>query len=434
MRDFLRFLLRPGVFIAVVGIFVLAAAAVLWQGMSVPSRHLAFERKKPVGRAAFSAALPESSKPDPVITRARLCMANFGFEKVHDARMEAVVKQVDHALLQAMLRCNLPLEEAVAEKTELRHKNTGQYLFQRIRLTVGEDPLPFITSLREALNTWAEGAEVVRAGSGPEALWTINAKGAVTHELVLTSAPHSSPVPETAGKSGGIPGNRLSGEPARFAIVIDDMGEDVSAVRTLARLPFPVTIAVLPRSSRARKVAETGHLAGLEILVHQPAEPRNYPKANPGPNALLVSLPDQEIEARVRDSLTRVPYAVGMNNHMGSRFTSDKRAAAAMLRPLRERGFFALDSLTYPGSVLYAEAARQGIPALRRDVFLDAAPGKAYALRQLQKAEKIALEKGRAVAIGHPFPDTLAALKEWGAMRNAQVELVRLSDLLFTKE
>lgn len=430
MRNFLRFLSRPEVFIAIIGILVLCAAAVLWRGMAVSPQP---EKAGPAARGSLHATLPESTKTDAVVTRALLGMADLAFEEPFDARLEDAAKQADFALVQAMLRCDMPLEGAVIEKTEFRHVDSGVYHFQRIRLDVGEDRLPFLTCLHDALRAWAEGASVARADGGPEALWTINVNGVVTHELVLTSGPRPEPHPEKGEGPGRVLRRRSPGEPARLVIVIDDIGEDMNAARTLARLPFPVTFAVWPRSTHARAAAETGHAAGLEILIHQPTEPMKYPEMNPGPNALFVSLSDREIESRVRDSLTRVPYAMGMNNHMGSRFTRDRRAAAAMLRPLREHGFFVLDSLTHPASVLYAEASRLGIPALKRDVFLDAASGKDNVLRQLRKAENIALVAGRAVAIGHPLPDTLAALKEWDAMRNAQVELVRLSDLLFQK-
>lgn len=433
MRNFLRFLSRPGAFIAIIGILVLCVAAFLWRGMAVSPQPQMPEKAGLADRGTTLATLPESTKTDAVVTRALLGMADLAFEEPFDTRMEDAAKQTDFALVQAMLRCNVPLEGAVIEKTEFRHADSCVYHFQRIRLNVGEDHLPFLTNLHDALRAWAEGANLAKADGGSEALWTINVNGVITHELVLTSASRPEPCPGKGDSPGRVLRRRSPGEPARLVLVIDDMGEDMNAARTLARLSFPVTFAVWPRSTHARAAAETGHAAGLEILIHQPTEPMKYPEMKPGPNALFVSLSDQEIESRVRDSLTRVPHAVGMNNHMGSRFTRDRRAAAAMVRPLREHGFFVLDSLTHPASVLYAEASSQGIPALKRDVFLDATSGRDNVLRQLRKAENIALVAGRAVAIGHPLPDTLAALKEWDAIRNPQVELVRLSDLLFQK-
>lgn len=424
MRNVLRFLARPGVFIAVVGIIVCVCAAGLWGGMT----------SRTSGHAASSGEVQDIN---PAIARALLSMAHLAYEEPFEGHLEDSVKQTDFALLQAMLRNDMPLKDARVEKTELRHNNAESYHFQRVRLTVGSDPAPFVAHLRESLDAWAENTVLSRSGpekdNGAAALWHIAVNGVVTHELVLAPLPPSTTGPGKIEEPGRELRRRAPGETARLVIVIDDIGEDMGAVKTLVGLPYPVTFAIWPRSTHARKAAEQGHAAGVEILIHQPTEPMKYPEVNPGPGALFASLPDAEIEARVKDSVTRVPHAVGMNNHMGSRFTRNARAAAAMVRPLQSQGFFVLDSLTHPGSVLYAEARKQGIPALRRDVFLDSVPGKEQVLRQLRKAEKIALVAGRAVAIGHPLPGTLAALREWNARRDPQVELVRLSDLLFIR-
>lgn len=428
MRNLLRYLARPGVFIAVVGVLVIIGAAVLWGGMSVRPETAAASHGQSVSGQDNSGRMDDIN---PAITRALLSMANLAFEEPFDTYLEDAVKQADFALVQAMLRGNVPLAEAVVERTELRGSDAGPYHFQRIRITVGKDSRPFIAGLEESLRAWAENANVTRSEgtrAGGE-LWTVSVGGIETHELFLVPSPVS--LPGTGDGPGRVLRHRASGETARMVIVIDDIGEDMSAVRTLTGLPFPVTLAIWPRSTHARRAAETANAAGLECIVHQPTEPIKYPEMNPGPGALFTSLSDAEIETRVKDSLSRVPYAVGMNNHMGSKFTRDRRAVAAMVRPLRNRRFFVLDSLTHPGSVLYAEAKRQGVPALRRDVFLDSVPGKDFVLKQLYSAERIALVTGRAVAIGHPLPGTLAALKEWEARRDTQIELVRLSDLLF---
>ncbi len=425
MRKVLRFLARPGVYILFVGLLVVSAGLGLRAARSAPAAQQA-SRERP---AAPARVLPRSADRQPM-ARGLLNMAGAAYEEPLGGHLEDAVRQADFALVQAMLRCNIPLEEAHIEKAELRHAASDPYHFQRIRLTVGQDPLPFVTGLHESLRAWAENAEIVRADEEtPGSLWTIVVNGVVTHELMLASLPSAAPRPAREGP-GILLRRRAPGEEPRLAIVIDDLGEDINAARTLSRLPYPVTFAVWPRSTHARRAAEIGHAAGREIIVHQPAEPIKYPEMNPGPAALFASLPDREIEARVRDSLARVPYAAGMNNHMGSRFTQNKRAASAMARPLKDHGLYVLDSLTHPGSVLYAEARRLGIPALKRDIFLDAVPGKGNVLRQLRKAENIALVSGSAVVIGHPLPDTLAALREWGDQRDGRIELVRLSDLL----
>ncbi len=424
----MRFLGRPGIFIVIVGLIVVSAALALCSEMILPS-----SREKKDAEAQTEIVIPDTLF-SPIAcsavgtARALLNMANLAFEKPLDAGLEDTVKQTDFALVQVMLRCNMSLEDAVIEKTELRQNEAGPYNFQRLRLVVGNNPLPFVTSLHESLRAWAEKADLTKADDGSGTLWIISTGGVVTHELALASVP-SKVSGETDGP-GRILRRRAPGDAARLVIVIDDIGEDMKATALLANLPYPVTFAVWPRSTHARKAAETAHAARREVIIHQPTEPIKYPQMHPGPGALLTSFPDRMIETLVRDSLTRVPHAVGMNNHMGSRFTRDKRAASAMVRPLKDRGLFVLDSLTHPGSVLHLESARLSIPTLKRDVFLDAAPGKANVLRQLRKAEKIALVAGSAVAIGHPLPDTLAALSEWDSLRDAQIEIVRLSDLL----
>lgn len=430
MRKLLRLLGRPGAFIVLVGLIVFSAALALRSEMV-----FSFTGENRSAETQAAVHIPDSlfvpdTPPGAGIARSLLSMANLAFEEPFDTYLEDSVKQADFALAQAMLRCNLSLEDAVIEKVELRQNKTGPYNFQRLRLVVGNDPLPFLTSLHDSLRAWAEKAEISRVGDGGGNLWIISIDGVVTHELQLASVPATASG-ETDGP-GRVLRRRSPGGSARLAIVIDDIGEDMRAAAMLARLPYIVTFAVWPRSTHARKAAEIAHAAGREVIIHQPTEPLKYPEMHPGPGALYVSFTDTAIETLVRDSLMRVPYAVGMNNHMGSRFTRDKRAASAMARPLKDHGLFVLDSMTHPGSVLHREAVKLGIPTLKRDIFLDAVPGRENVLRQLRKAEKIALVTGSAVAIGHPLPDTLAVLKEWDSRRDTQVELVRLSELLFT--
>ena len=425
MQELLRLFGRPGIFIAIVGLIVVSTGLALCSEMN-STKDIEVQTEVIIPDSLFSPA----AHPGTTTARKLLNMANMAFEESLDTGLEDTVKQADFALAQAMLRCDMSLENAVIEKTELRHNKVGPYNFQRLRLVVGNDPLPFVTSLHESLRVWAEKANVSKTDGdgGTENLWIISVDDVVTHELLLTSVFLKTPV--NVEGPGRVLRRRAPGDAARLAIVIDDIGEDMRAAALLAKLAYPVTFAVWPRSTNARKVAETAHAAGREVIIHQPTEPMKYPEMHPGPGALFTSYTDVAIETLVRDSLTRVPYAVGMNNHMGSRFTRDKRAVSAMVRPLKGYGFFVLDSVTHPGSVLSVEAARLGIPTLKRDIFLDAVPGKDNVLRQLRKAEKIALVAGSAVAIGHPLSDTLAVLKEWDSHRDTQVDLVRLSDLL----
>ena len=387
-----------------------------------------------------SSGLTKERAANATIMRALVDMAGLPYEESLAAPLEENVKQADYALVQAMLRLGMRPTDTVIEKTELRHGPNGQpgtngdaYHFQRLRIPVGGDPQPFTTALRESLQAWAERAELAQVvADSTKSVWSLSVGGVQTHELVLwlakPGAPFAPVPPELRPRP--MPSLRRAGEPARLVLVMDDLGQSMPAVRRLLDLPYPVTFAIWPDSSHAREAALAAHAAGREIIVHQPMEPLGYPKVKPGPGALMAGADEAFIEEQIRKAFAKVPYAVGLNNHMGSRFTQNGAGVRAVLRVLRAKNMLALDSVTHPASQFYAEGLRHGLPTLRRDVFLDVTAKREAVLQQLRKAEKVALLTGHAVAIGHPLPETLAALQEWGRTRNTQVTLVRLMDLV----
>jgi polysaccharide deacetylase 2 family uncharacterized protein YibQ len=220
---------------------------------------------------------------------------------------------------------------------------------------------------------------------------------------------------------------------AGLAIVMDDMGEDMQAVRTLLGLRIPIAFAVWPHARYAQETALAAYDAACVVLIHQPMEAIGA-SAKPGRGALRVGVSRERLEAVFRQSLARVPYAEGLNNHMGSRFTSRLWDVRLFCEIMADSGLFVLDSVTHPGSVLYEEALAAGIPAARRDVFLDAKPGKAAVLTRLREAERLALRGKQIIAVGHPRADTLAALREWNSTRNPEVRLLSLRDCLTLPE
>ncbi len=209
-----------------------------------------------------------------------------------------------------------------------------------------------------------------------------------------------------------------------LVIVIDDLGENLSVIKSLIRLPYPVTLAIWPGASHAARAAETAHAAGRKILVHMPMQPRDS-RHTMGAFGLSVGMAEKRLSSYLRESLSRVPHAVGINNHMGSRFTSDEASVNLFCRELAAQapGFFVLDSLTLDTSVLYEQAKKYGFTAFRRDVFLDETQNKKEVLRQLDKAAELAGKNGMAVAIGHPYPTTLAALASWKGYRNPEISV-----------
>jgi len=221
------------------------------------------------------------------------------------------------------------------------------------------------------------------------------------------------------------------GDRPRAAIVIDDLGQSLSHLEQLAELDIPLSIAVIPGLPASARTVSEASRRGIEMLLHQPMEPHEAGGKNPGAGVLLASMTAKALRAQVRENLAAVPGAVGVNNHMGSRFTEDTAGLGALMAEIREHGLFWLDSRTTAGTRGPAVAQESGVPFLERDVFIDAEVSADFIRRQLRKLVEVARTRGTAVGIGHPHPETIAALRELREELLASgVTLVRASALV----
>jgi hypothetical protein len=202
----------------------------------------------------------------------------------------------------------------------------------------------------------------------------------------------------------------VSGKPA-IAIVIDDLGADISGTRRAMALPKEVTLSFLPYPEKTPELSHDGFCAGHEIILHMPMEPKG--NLDPGPNALHLDLPKEEVQRRVLWAFSRVPEADGMNNHEGSWFTSDHKALIPVMQVLAQKHLFFLDSRTTAQSKGVKLARAAGVPVAGRDVFIDDTINSGAIARQLGQIESIARNRGLVIAIGHPHHQTLAALEAW---------------------
>ena len=220
----------------------------------------------------------------------------------------------------------------------------------------------------------------------------------------------------------------LEGTP-ELALVIDDLGPPEALTARAIELPRPVTLAFLPYADGLPAMTAAARARGHEIFVHLPMEPIGSPY--PGPNAILVDLDPAELQHRLTWAFDRVPLATGVNNHMGSRATSDPETMLTVLREVRRRGLEFVDSRTSPMSVGDGLAAQLGIPHAARDVFLDNNPTADAIQHMLAGAERLARKRGYALAIGHPYPATLAVLRQWIPEAEARgLRIVRAMDLI----
>jgi polysaccharide deacetylase 2 family uncharacterized protein YibQ len=213
-----------------------------------------------------------------------------------------------------------------------------------------------------------------------------------------------------AWRKNAVPFRDLNSRPL-VAVVIDDVGLDRPHSKRAWELPGPLTISFLPYAKDLREQAKAARAKGHELMLHLPMEPTG--RADPGPNALLVSLSDAEIRQRTTAALDSFDGFVGMNNHMGSRFTAFKPGMETVLRQLKGRGLMYLDSRTTAQSVGDQVAQEMGVPSVVRHVFLDDDESLESVKKKLAEAEAVARRQGFVLAIGHPHEATLQALTEW---------------------
>ncbi len=224
-------------------------------------------------------------------------------------------------------------------------------------------------------------------------------------------------------------GNFYPGTP-RIAIIIDDIGSSRSATRRFLDIGAPLTFAVLPKLARTAELVEAIQSDGHEIMLHQPMEPLSS-HHDPGPGALYTGDSAERIHSMVLENLSNVPYATGVNNHMGSRFTACGTEMNRTLEIIRDRHLFFVDSLTSSRSKAYDTALHLGVPAASRNVFLDNIPEVAAIKKQLIELRCLAGRRGTAIGIGHPHRATAKAVA-WFAKQapEAGFSLVYASNLV----
>lgn len=218
------------------------------------------------------------------------------------------------------------------------------------------------------------------------------------------------PVPKPAWQRNAVP-VAATGQPM-IAVVIDDMGLDRTRSQRTIDLPGPLTLAYLAYAVDLASQTGSARSAGHELLVHVPMEPSSA-TTDPGTNALLTTLTPEELARRIEWNLSQFSGFVGINNHMGSKATRNRDVMALVMSALKQRGMLFLDSRTSGETVAQDVAQKAGIPALRRDVFLDHDPSPIAVRAALLNVEKVAQRQGYAIAIGHPKDATIGALSEW---------------------
>ena len=214
------------------------------------------------------------------------------------------------------------------------------------------------------------------------------------------------------------------------ALIIDDLGYDKKIAQKFAQLDVTLTFSILPHSPFQQKIARLARSKGLEIMIHMPMEPVEYPQVNPGPGTLLTSMSPDELIEQLDQNLNTLPDVKGVNNHMGSRMTSESSQMYQFFSVLKKRGLFFIDSRTTAESLGEPSARLFQVPFAQRDVFIDHYLKADFIRKQIKELIRIAKKNGEAVGIMHPHSTTLRVLQEMLPDLKNQVHLVPASKVV----
>lgn len=214
----------------------------------------------------------------------------------------------------------------------------------------------------------------------------------------------------------------------KLAIVIDDFGYRPHYENQVLAMPAQISVAVLPNAPHAREMATKAHNSGHEVLIHLPMAPLS--KQPLEKDTLRPEMSSDEIERIIREAVDKVPYAVGLNNHMGSAMTSSLFGMQKVMQALERYDLYFLDSMTIGNSQAMRAASGTGVKVIKRKVFLDDTQNEADIRRQFNHAIDLARRNGSAIAIGHPHPSTVRVLQQMVYNLPADITLVRPGSLL----
>lgn len=364
------------------------------------------------------------------------------YEEYH--RLDSVVKKLDQGVYSACFNLNVH-DEDINFVEVLQKRNNGWEWEQ----AVIEIDLPRGTSASNAVKTIRKKLSRMNLKPEPDVKYVkIKGKNAIkvfyqdllTHTLIFATKSDNRSVAEkvernkktdsTPNKNNEkrIPEEAV--EKPKVAIIIDDFGQNIEQAECFLSLKFPVTLSVLPFLPHSKDVAELAHKNGAPVMLHLPMQPAGWPNVNPGPGALMIDMGEHDIRSGVLNALKGVPYAVGVNNHMGSKFTEDVLRMGWMLSELKKRNLLYIDSITSTRSRGYYLASKMGVAAGKRSVFLDNVQERQAIKMQLRKLVATARKNGSAIGIGHVYPVTCQVLKSEYNYLNSKVELTPITSII----
>jgi polysaccharide deacetylase 2 family uncharacterized protein YibQ len=328
------------------------------------------------------------------------------------------IYQIDNLIYESLFQKGV--DERDIFFTDVKHRFQGEeewdYTELLIKLATRDSALRLRREINSELSKLKPEVTIINDElSDREIVCHIYALGLYTHKIRLAHKEY------TGIKRKGLP---------KIAIIIDDMGYDRKLAESFMDYDLPLCLSFLPLAPFTESVINEANKRGREVLLHLPMEPKGYPRLNPGPGALLLDMDSEEIEQRIEDFITKVPGIKGVNNHMGSSFTERYDKMEIVLRELKKRNLFYIDSRTTNRTVAFNLAKKMGVPTAKKNVFLDNDLSEKAIKLQMERLLGIARYSGSAIGIGHPHKQTLRILYDYLDQLKTEYDVVPVSELV----
>jgi polysaccharide deacetylase 2 family uncharacterized protein YibQ len=328
------------------------------------------------------------------------------------------IRDIDYSIYESLYQSGIQEKDIFFLNVQPRNENGSFWDFTELLIKC-----PDASSARRLESTISQdlsalGAKIrLRDEKGPDGriICHVYSEGFYTHKIDIVSDSEHPTVDNVRPK---------------LAIIIDDLGYDSKIASSFIQLDLPLSFSVLPCAPFTKRISAQANQEGCELILHLPMEPRNFPSVNPGPGALFLSMNEDEILRILDQNLREVQGVQGVNNHMGSLFTENEGKMLIVLKALKRRNLFFVDSRTTSGTVGFELAKKIGLPTAGRSVFLDNDLSRKAIKIQIERLCNMARHTGFAIGIGHPHKETLEMLEEYCPRIKAEFCVVPVSELL----
>lgn len=328
-----------------------------------------------------------------------------------------------------MANQRLRRKKKITSLKKKRGSKGNQYRKQLLKILTGIALLVALVVAAFGLTHHLLKRPVVSTGTPPLTIYNVPPEANLskpTYEIFpKRDLPPATPIKPSDQQKKEFPFDR-----PKVAIIIDDLGYDAYIAQDLLELDGPLTFAMLPNAPFNDQIITAAHAEGFEIMLHLPMEPKEYPRVNPGPGALLTSMEPDHLIMQLTENIESIPHLKGINNHMGSKMTASSSQMRQIFTILKKRGLFFIDSRTSADTICRSSAKLLKIPFAERDVFIDHSLDPQFIRKQIKRLVQQARKNGQAVGIAHPHFITFDILRDVLPKLEKEIRLVPASEVV----